>query len=871
MRFTNTVLALCCFSAFGADIRVAVRDGVPQIQVGGTAVRPRWFWGGPTTSSIAIRQGEQVIDVERMPLESGNKTLTFHFRFDRKPTTIWLDRFEVLDITDGSALMPLDDFDKATGPIPDGWTFFPPDERNTVGAVSVDPNGGADGTAALKIAIKNPPAGAVWPDFHVYTRATTMNLQEGHRYKIRFWLKADTATTLTLGVYRPASPSFITMMGDGRFQQQVAMAAAVGVDFISPPCPMPWPKPGEAPDWSGVDMAMRQILQVNAKAKIVPRFGMAPPTWWYQEHPDDVMQWRENGREHPRTFSVSSRAWRRDACAQLNQVIAYLEEHYPDNMAGYHPCGQNTGEWFYQDSWQQDFHGYSPVEEAAFRDWLARKYPNDAALQQAWRDHQVTLASAKTPSPQERRDAASYGMLLVPGAAQPVIDHNLFLQDDMADAVLELARTVRTASQGRRLSVFFYGYGYEFASMGRMSACGHLATRKLLASPDIDILCSPVSYFDRELGGGGHAMIAAESVMCAGKLWLYEDDTRTHLAAGGHLGGLRYHAGNQWESRQILLRNTGQEIIRNLACWWMDLMRNAWYADPALWADMQALAPMEEAKLSQPRPYTPPVASVFDEYSAAYTSKGHAVTQPLLSHNRHAFARMGAPYGQYFLDDVLAGRVDSRLVVLQNPWVMSAEQRQQLKQALAGKFALWCHAPAVIDPARGIALAASQDLTGFALTRLEGEASPEMVLATARGRELGLPAEWAVRKDTPLLFAVQTAPADDVLASWPDGSAAVVLRGNSLFCATPQLPRELLRLAARQAGVHLFTDDECVLYSDDVNVLIHATHDGPVTLRLPQAAMVSDALNGQALTSTAQATLRLDLRFGETRIVRLQP
>ena len=104
-----------------------------------------------------------------------------------------------------------------------------------------------------------------------------------------------------------------------------------------------------------------------------------------------------------------------------------------------------------------------------------------------------------------------------------------------------------------------------------------------------------------------------------------------------------------------------------------------------------------------------------------------------------------------------------------------------------------------------------------------------------------------------------------------DGSAAVVLRGNSLFCATPQLPRELLRLAARQAGVRLYTDDECVLYSDGVNVLVHATHEGPVTLRLPQAAMVFDALNGQALTSTAQATLRLELRFGETRIVRLQP
>ncbi|NMA47919.1 MAG: hypothetical protein GX945_15290 [Lentisphaerae bacterium] len=871
MRFTHIALALCCLSAFGAEVRVAVRNGVPQIQVDGAAVRPRWFWGGPTTTSIAIKPGEQVIDVERLPLNSGDINLTFHFRFERKPTTIWLDRFEVLDVTDGTTLMPLDDFENANGSIPDNWCFFPRDERNTVGTVSLDSRGGADGSTALKIEIKNPPARSVWPDFHVYTKATVRNLQEGHRYKIRCWLKSDTANTLTLGVYQPSAPSFIGMMTDDQFQRQIAMAAEVGIDFISPPCPMPWPKPGEAPDWSGVDTAMRHILQANPKAKIVPRFGMAPPTWWNREHPDDLMQWRENSREHPPTFSVSSRRWRRDACEQLHRVITYLEEHYPDNMAGYHPCGQNTSEWFYQDSWQQDFHGYSPVEEAAFRDWLARKYVNDAALQQAWRDPQVTLASAKTPSPQERRNAASYGMLILPGEAQPVIDHNLFLQDEMADAVLELARTVRSASQGRRLSVFFYGYCYEFSSMGRMSACGHLATRKLLASPDIDILCSPISYFDRELGGGGHAMTAAESIMRAGKLWLYEDDTRTHLAAGGSLGGLRYHAGNQWESRQILLRNTGQEIIRNLACWWMDLMRNAWYADPALWAEMQALAPMEEAKLSQPRPYTPPVASVFDEYSAVYTNRGHSITQPLLAQSRHAFARMGAPYGQYFLDDVLAGRVAGRLLVLQNPWVMNAEQRRQLKQAVADKFVLWCHAPAVLDPVQGVTLAASQELTGFALTRLEGETSPETVQATARGRELGLPAEWAVRKNTPLLFAVQTTPTDEVLACWPDGAAAVVLRGKALFCASPQLPRELLRLAARQAGVHLYTDDECVLYSDGVNILVHATKEGPVTLRLPQASMLSDAINGQPLTSTAQTTLRLDLRFGETRIVRLHP
>ena len=356
-------------------------------------------------------------------------------------------------------------------------------------------------------------------------------------------------------------------MVGGMFRSQVAFAHEAGVDFITPSVPMPWPKEGEEISWRQVDAVVEQVLMANPQAKIIPRVGLEPPQWWKDENPGETMKWLENKINHGSVVSVSSLKWRKEAGEHLRTLIEYMDTKYPDTMAGYHPCAQNTSEWFYRDSWQQEFHGYSDCEQAGFRRWLAKKYETDAALQAAWRNPNVTLATAVTPLPKERREAAVYGMLLLPGEAQPVLDHNLFLQDEMTDALMSIAHVVRDATKGHKLSVYFYGYGFEFSTMGRMSACGHLAMRRLLECPDIDILCSPLSYYDRLSGGGGHIMTVCESVTNSGKMWLVEDDTRTYLAAGGSLGGLSDYVRTPWESHQVLLRNTGGRRCAVSARW----------------------------------------------------------------------------------------------------------------------------------------------------------------------------------------------------------------------------------------------------------------------------------------------------------------
>jgi hypothetical protein len=112
-----------------------------------------------------------------------------------------------------------------------------------------------------------------------------------------------------------------------------------------------------------------------------------------------------------------------------------------------------------------------------------------------------------------------------------------------------------------------------------------------------------------------------------------------------------------------------------------------------------------------------------------------------------------------------------------------------------------------------------------------------------------------------------------VLATYRDGSAAVALRrtpgGISLFVGTPGLSSELLRLAARASGVHLFTETDCNVYASGPFVALHASQDGPLVLDVGRSATVHDVLSGATVGTGPKLTL--SLKRGDTRVLRFGP
>ena len=319
-------------------------------------------------------------------------------------------------------------------------------------------------------------------------------------------------------------------------------------------------------------------------------------------------------------------------------------------------------------------------------------YPSDNALRAAWRDPQPMRDTVAVPTPAARR-AAPAGVLRDPLTERSLIAFAAFQQEAMAECVCHFAHTVRQASHGRRLVVFFYGYLFEFGAVANGPAtAGHYGLRRVLNCPDIDVLCSPISYFDRGLGRSAPSMTAAESVALAGKMWLDEDDTRTYLA--GPKAGYNVVSTIE-QTNHELIRNTTQCALRNFGTWWMDLPAEGWFNDPRMWAEMARLKALDEPLLENPRPFRPEVAAVIDEASMIRVAAGgSAVTLPLIYEVRRSLGRMGTPYGQYLQDDVAAGRVHAKMYVFLTAWRLPPAQRQQLLDATRGKLRIWCYAPA---------------------------------------------------------------------------------------------------------------------------------------------------------------------------------
>ena len=362
-------------------------------------------------------------------------------------------------------------------------------------------------------------------------------------------------------------------------------------------------------------------------------------------------------------------------------------------------------------------------------------------------------------------------------------------------------------------------------------------------------------------------MTPAESIALAGKMYLAEDDTFTYLATGTPPGS-KDGAKNQAETRQEMLRDTAECAVRNFATWWMDLGAVGWFNDPQLWEAMRQLGPLDDAFLNHPTAYRPEVALVIDpESMMRVTPYGTAVTAAGVSGVRASLGRLGAPYGQYLLDDVIAGRVKAKLYVFADAWRLSASTRRQLLAATQGSACLWCYAPGWYDGGQP-SLQAMRELTGLTLHPvIETRA---MVRPTSVGQQEGISA-FGVDREIHPLFAATDATAEETWATFQDGSSAVAIRQSgsrlNVFVGTPGLPTALLREVARRAGVHVYTERDCAVFANGPFLVVHALADGPLSINTGQSAAVRDLLTGQTVGEGPEFSL--PVLNGDTRVLQI--
>ena len=219
-----------------------------------------------------------------------------------------------------------------------------------------------------------------------------------------------------------------------------------------------------------------------------------------------------------------------------------------------------------------------------------------------------------------------------------------------------------------------------------------------------------------------------------------------------------------------------------------------------------------------------------------------------------ALGRIGAPYGQYLLDDVLAGKVHAKLYVFLDAWRLTAEQATKL-QAGPASVRVWCYTPPEVPG----------DLTDLAPRAPATQPAWASFRPTSDKRwaftPFGLP-----QKSSPL-SAVEQATPEETLFTYPDGKPAAPF---AFAKATPILRRRAgphqrtPPLRRPRAGVHLFTQKDCNVYANGPFLVLHADHDGALTVDPGHGGALRDVLTKEVVPPT------MKLHRGETRILQRQ-
>ena len=304
----------------------------------------------------------------------------------------------------------------------------------------------------------------------------------------------------------------------------------------------------------------------------------------------------------------------------------------------------------------------------------------------------------------------------------------------------------------------------------------------------------------------------------------------------------------------------------------MDLFGCGWFLDRQLWGVFDQFEKIEKHFLDNPTPFAPETAISYDETSlctvAGKPSSARTCAQSVYHVNKFV-APTGTPFGQYLFDDVAFGRAKPKLHYIGGAYALTKKQRLALRAAAEHTSCVFIWNAGYVDLDAGeFSTAAIAEATGFDVEPA-GD-TPALAIPTEDGKKLGIPKFGFDLKLNPL-FAPIPAAGDRVLAKYPNGKPAMVLRTSGkrpqIYIGPTQLSPEVCRAIAKICGVHSYVDNEAVAFANGGYLLVYATKDGDHTVSLKTEADVEDALAGKKLGRFKTKTF--PLKSGDVLLMKL--
>ncbi len=640
-----------------------------------------------------------------------------------------------------------------------------------------------------------------------------------------------------------------------------------------------WPEP-DVFDFTECDAHATRVLAACPDAKLLIRCYVACPPWWAEAHPDQCMvaMTAENKahdyQEMPgfRPGSWASRRWRDDMGEVLRRFVCHLRgASYSDRIIGLMVCAGVTEEWMmFGSNTGGVLTDYSAPAKAAFREWVRGRYETEEHLQVAWKDPVVTFASAMPPTPHEIA-ANSQNDFVDASRGCHIADWWRFLSDLTADTIEHYSRIVKQESQDDWLCGAFYGYVVQFHEP-RILTAGHLAIDRLTRSPHVDYFFSPALYSHRSLKPGGYStfMSVVDSYHVNGKLWCNENDLRTFRVLD-----VPNVKADQIDRRQtpeetiaLLRRQLGSVLTRGCGHSYFD-MSGGWYDDPRLAEEIRMQVALANRVLEMDRSSASEVAVVIDPDAFTSQALHTQVNTWLILGQIASLGSMGFPFDLITLRDMDA-LPRRKLWIFLNLFQPTRKQIATIHGRLREDSAtgLFVYAPAYVS-----GLKAMRDLTGMRIVAGD-QRRPVNVTVPGDGTLVDEkvtygtsspvgPASFGEGKISPTFHVEDDTVEVLGLDAATNRNALCVKEMNgwtSIYSAAPCVAPSVLRALAKRAGVHVYVNEDIVVYAN--NSLLSVTVDDPGrrTVRLRRPSTIEDGFTGEILGRDIR---ELDVEFGE--------
>jgi hapalindole biogenesis HpiC1 cyclase-like protein/glycosyl hydrolase family 42 (putative beta-galactosidase) len=628
------------------------------------------------------------------------------------------------------------------------------------------------------------------------------------------------------------NPSFFFgHIGHPVIYDEIKLAAGAGVNLIQMELNLPW--------FGTSDAMMELALEANSNALFLPRISLFQPGWYRATHAGEEFV-DQNGDEVSAVSgaSLASDTFIQVCKDQLETTIRYLHNTpYASRIIGYHLDYLNTAEWFYPDIANR-FWDYSEVNQQKFVAWLQTRYATVSDLNTAWHKSYPSFADVRIPSTNDWMSSDD-GVFRDPSKQRAVPDYAEYHNNLVADRIAELAAFVKSLTGGRSLMIAFYGYLNELINNGAaqgIAHSGHLGIKRLLASPDIDMLCSPVSYYQRDVGFPANMHSPVDAVEVAGKLYLQEDDSNTYVVTPSD--SIPWYP-TEWDTMQCFRRNYGNVIGHNQATWWMDLYGDGRFNAPAIWTNNALLVRTYDDVIAHQSPAAPQIAVLFDEETFFWLkADARAVTFPSAFTIRSVFQECGAAVGYYLVEDLPSLPDSVKLVVFANTFRLDDAEQMMISQAKTnGRTFLWLYAPGYVSETN-LSLNGMQQATGFTFIRNPASTSVQLKVTSTNSpitRDLPNHQFGSANLVAPNFYVDASVGSPEVLGRYLNNNQpGFVVKDygswKSIFSGGLNLTVPMLRSIARYAGVNLLAEGDTLDATNAVNYMapylyVYAMHN----------------------------------------------